>query len=72
MKETYNGWKNYATWSVVLWLSNDEYYHSLCKNSANYEDLRVLLGNGGTPDNISWYHADLDIKALDELIAETA
>ena len=25
--KTYNGWKNYETWNVVLWLFNDESIH---------------------------------------------
>lgn len=35
--QTYNGWKNYPTWAVNLWLSNDEtLYH------AAQEDCVVL------------------------------
>jgi hypothetical protein len=26
--KTYNGWKNYETWNVVLWLFNDERLHN--------------------------------------------
>ena len=26
--EKYNGWKNYETWNVALWLNNDEYLHN--------------------------------------------
>jgi len=24
MNETYNGWTNYQTWAVKLWMDNDE------------------------------------------------
>lgn len=33
--ETYNGWANYETWIVNLWLTNDPYY---------YEKLRYVIG----------------------------
>ena len=30
--QTYNGWKNYPTWAVNLWLSNDEgLYNATCE-----------------------------------------
>lgn len=30
--DTYNGYKNYETWNVSLWLGNDESYYNITKN----------------------------------------
>jgi hypothetical protein len=27
MSEGYNGWSNWETWNVALWLGNDEYHY---------------------------------------------
>ena len=37
--DTYNGWKNWATWNVALWLGNDEHLYFLSRRFAYYKDL---------------------------------
>ena len=38
-EEKYNGWENYATWAVNLWLSNDEgLYRNVCGIVEDAED----------------------------------
>jgi hypothetical protein len=39
-EERYNGWKNYPTWAVNLWLSNDEplYREALARTAEIIED----------------------------------
>lgn len=40
----YNGWTNYETWNVALWLGNDEPIYSTMR------DARHLLKNGWTAE----------------------
>tara|TARA_S200002703_G_scaffold140683_1_gene132065 strand:- start:753 stop:1139 length:387 start_codon:yes stop_codon:yes gene_type:complete len=34
-KNEYNGWKNYETWNVVLWINNDKIFYDSLKNVYN-------------------------------------
>ena len=37
-KESYQGWANYETWLVALWLDNDEYIQQEVQNEVNRYD----------------------------------
>ncbi len=79
---TYNGWKNHATWSIALWMMNDEDNYDLVKasdsynqfmNAKSYEQvMMVMMGDSTTtPDGAAWNDKGLDYEALDELVMET-
>jgi len=34
--EGYNGWKNYETWNVALWIGNNEGYYNIAKKTRDY------------------------------------
>ena len=76
----HEGWANYHTWNVALWISNDEpmyraarYYSQSQGSEATYDGfLDYISAEYGdiTGDGVSWTDPTLDHKELDDFIRE--
>ena len=68
----YNGWADWTTWNVALWINNDQTYYSIAKECKNYADflyeMQAMIGSFFTPDGSDWGEANL--KEMQELIEE--
>ena len=76
---TYNGWANYETWNVALYMDNDYSLYQearrIARRGSNYQDLVNVLyecGSTETPDGVSWTDTRLDGLELNEALAELA
>ena len=75
--DKFNGWANWETWNVALWIQNDEGFYDFakaCKRALNpykcfISDLKEM-DCLQTPDGVRWDHSELDIEALNEMISE--
>ena len=74
---TYNGWANYETWNVSLYIGNDEgLYHlamDTAKNGGTYGDLVNTLyecGSTETPDGVKWDDVNIDGIEVNEMMTE--
>ena len=70
--EKYNGWHDWTTWNVALWINNDQCYYNIAKDCKDYMDflyeMQYMIGSFATPDGADWGEAN--IKELDEVISE--
>jgi len=77
--ETYNGWKNYETWNVVLWMGNDEGLYHRAKECVkalptNPYGLFIRLmrdfDQTETGDGVAWNDSGIDLDAVNEAMME--
>ncbi len=71
-QDRYNGWTNWETWNVALWIGNDEYLYREARRSQSYFDFVQRMGfeDGATPDGVKYVDSNLDYDELDEMIDE--
>ena len=70
--EKYNGWHDWTTWNVALWINNDQCFYNIAKECKNYADflyeMQAMIGSFATPDGADWGEAN--IEELNEVISE--
>ena len=68
----YNGWHDWTTWNVALWINNDECFYNIAKECKNYADflyeMQYMIGSFATPDGADWGEANID--EMNEVIQE--
>jgi hypothetical protein len=76
--EEYNGWTNYETWNVALWLQNDYPLYCITRGFKRHaspflslrQELAESLGYRTTKDGASLWDPTLDVASLDAMIRE--
>lgn len=71
---TYNGYQNYATWNVCLWIANDEGLNRFAARCDSYDtfknEIREVCKHGKigveTPDRISWNDTGINLYEMQE------
>lgn len=70
--ETYNGWSNYETWNVALWIGNDYGFYSAALQCDDYQDFVNAMEGlvKATPDGVSFTSDELNHIELNDMIQE--
>ena len=65
----YNGWENYETWNVALWINNDEGLYHLARELGDYETFVDYVTEGfrnlqQTPDGVNWKDPKVNVLEI--------
>lgn len=66
----YNGWKNYETWNVSLWINNQESLYRLSLTCKDYDEFIETVGSTGTADGVDWKDPKVDREEINQMMRE--
>ena len=69
----YNGWTNYETWNVGLWLGRDEGLYDIARRALDYDHLMEMLAGLGsevTGDGVRWDDPKVNAVEIDEMLED--
>lgn len=70
--ETYNGWTNYQTWNVALWIQNEFRFYAVALTCGDYREFLAAIADSDegltTPDGVAWFSAAINHAEINSLI----
>ena len=72
---SYNGWTNWETWNVAMWIGNDEMFNRLMTQGAKndweqFKALAMQFGITKTPDGVSFEDPKVNQDEISKAHAE--
>ena len=62
---SYNGWENYETWNVALWINNTEGLYNLAMEAGDYETFLDYIGSDAkTGDGVAFADPKVNVIQL--------
>ena len=69
----YNGWTNYETWNVGLWLGGDQGLYEMARRAMDYDhllEMLSMLGSETTGDGVRWDDAKVNAVEINEMLED--
>lgn len=71
-----NGWRNYQTWNVALWIQNDGILSELARETKSYAEFIQWIRESNpetsigyeTPDGVAWKDSGIDVEKINRTI----
>jgi hypothetical protein len=66
---SYNGWTNYETWNVALWIDNGKGLYNLARQCGDYQTFCDCMGSDAvTGDGISYTDPKVNAVEINSLV----